>query len=161
MKGARGDEEDMVGLHRPIFGRDRCALDQRQQVALHALTAHRAAAHVADRDLVDLVEEDDPARLGIGKRDARDIVLIQALVLLLLDEARRGFENRQLAALSGAPAHGFAKHVRQIYHAHLSRLAGQFEVHRSEEHTSELQSLMRISYAVFCLKKKKYKYNYN
>src|SRR3546814_3731660 len=30
---------------------------------------------------------------------------------------------------------------------------------RSEEHTSELQSLMRISYAVFCLKKKKIKYN--
>src|SRR3546814_3938807 len=29
--------------------------------------------------------------------------------------------------------------------------------HRSEEHTSELQSLMRISYAVFCLKKKKKK----
>src|SRR3546814_5425921 len=28
-------------------------------------------------------------------------------------------------------------------------------VDRSEEHTSELQSLMRISYAVFCLKKKK------
>src|SRR3546814_2113839 len=30
--------------------------------------------------------------------------------------------------------------------------------HRSEEHTSELQSLMRISYAVFCLKKKKKQY---
>src|SRR3546814_3298546 len=30
---------------------------------------------------------------------------------------------------------------------------------RSEEHTSELQSLMRISYAVFCLKKKKQKIN--
>src|SRR3546814_2372503 len=30
---------------------------------------------------------------------------------------------------------------------------------RSEEHTSELQSLMRISYAVFCLKKKKQKNN--
>src|SRR3546814_1549204 len=29
------------------------------------------------------------------------------------------------------------------------------EMDRSEEHTSELQSLMRISYAVFCLKKKK------
>src|SRR3546814_15523790 len=29
------------------------------------------------------------------------------------------------------------------------------EAERSEEHTSELQSLMRISYAVFCLKKKK------
>src|SRR3546814_9929733 len=33
------------------------------------------------------------------------------------------------------------------------RLAGAAQ--RSEEHTSELQSLMRISYAVFCLKKKK------
>src|SRR3546814_5271768 len=32
---------------------------------------------------------------------------------------------------------------------------GEPRVHRSEEHTSELQSLMRISYAVFCLKKKK------
>src|SRR3546814_8512031 len=32
---------------------------------------------------------------------------------------------------------------------------------RSEEHTSELQSLMRISYAVFCLKKKKKQHNTN
>src|SRR3546814_8569176 len=31
-----------------------------------------------------------------------------------------------------------------------------FRTRRSEEHTSELQSLMRNSYAVFCLKKKKY-----
>src|SRR3546814_9803865 len=37
-----------------------------------------------------------------------------------------------------------------------SRLRGRSRMgcHRSEEHTSELQSLMRISYAVFCLKKK-------
>src|SRR3546814_1830728 len=34
---------------------------------------------------------------------------------------------------------------------------GQFIDRRSEEHTSELQSLMRISYAVFCLKNKKIK----
>src|SRR3546814_9286088 len=34
-------------------------------------------------------------------------------------------------------------------------------VRRSEEHTSELQSLMRISYAVFCLKKKKISHNTN
>src|SRR3546814_1515130 len=34
-----------------------------------------------------------------------------------------------------------------------------FRDHRSEEHTSELQSLMRISYAVFCLKKKNNKNN--
>src|SRR3546814_8938728 len=36
----------------------------------------------------------------------------------------------------------------------LNRLGGGTSVIRSEEHTSELQSLMRISYAVFCLKKK-------
>src|SRR3546814_5887945 len=44
--------------------------------------------------------------------------------------------------------------------------ASRCVVHRSEEHTSELQSLMRISYAVFCLKKKnnnnlKYLYKYS
>src|SRR3546814_7368286 len=37
------------------------------------------------------------------------------------------------------------------YSASTVRMA---KFHRSEEHTSELQSLMRISYAVFCLKKK-------
>src|SRR3546814_6751431 len=36
-------------------------------------------------------------------------------------------------------------------------LAGAVDSFRSEEHTSELQSLMHISYAVFCLKKKKNK----
>src|SRR3546814_4493860 len=34
------------------------------------------------------------------------------------------------------------------------RLSLELDYYRSEEHTSELQSLMRISYAVFCLKKK-------
>src|SRR3546814_4959921 len=36
----------------------------------------------------------------------------------------------------------------------LMRMAAAARDERSEEHTSELQSLMRISYAVFCLKKK-------
>src|SRR3546814_7267060 len=44
--------------------------------------------------------------------------------------------------------------VRDRLHVRERRIAGQ---RRSEEHTSELQSLMRISYAVFCLKKKKTK----
>src|SRR3546814_1228617 len=35
--------------------------------------------------------------------------------------------------------------------------AGLGDLHRSEEHTSEPQTLMRISYAVFCLKKKNHK----
>src|SRR3546814_5064808 len=40
-----------------------------------------------------------------------------------------------------------------------SRTTAPTASRRSEEHTSELQSLMRISYAVFCLKKKKKKKN--
>src|SRR3546814_1040160 len=47
------------------------------------------------------------------------------------------------------PKCGEAVHER-AFHA----LLGQRAQERSEEHTSELQSLMRISYAVFCLKKK-------
>src|SRR3546814_7723337 len=47
--------------------------------------------------------------------------------------------------------------ARQEQHARVGRqaLAEHQALHRSEEHTSELQSLMRSSYAVFCLKKKK------
>src|SRR3546814_1795971 len=47
-----------------------------------------------------------------------------------------------------------SRHGHQEQRLHL-----QFREYRSrsEEHTSELQSLMRISYAVFCLKKKKHK----
>src|SRR3546814_3362471 len=43
--------------------------------------------------------------------------------------------------------------------APVSRWFDLAETARSEEHTSELQSLMRISYAVFCLKKKNKQYN--
>src|SRR3546814_1853754 len=39
-------------------------------------------------------------------------------------------------------------------HGRLALRSGDDRLSRSEEHTSELQSLMRISYAVFCLKKK-------
>src|SRR3546814_5725014 len=46
-------------------------------------------------------------------------------------------------------------HARQALHGGRGpRARGAAQPHRSEEHTSELQSLMRISYAVFCLKKK-------
>src|SRR3546814_9027423 len=47
----------------------------------------------------------------------------------------------------------FVGFLRQVDAGDLRGSAGMY---RSEEHTSELQSLMRISYAVFCLKKKKY-----
>src|SRR3546814_8058937 len=56
---------------------------------------------------------------------------------------------------------GFKNSAAPMWHA-LVAPAGlpkaiQEKIARSEEHTSELQSLMRISYAVFCLKKKKKK----
>src|SRR3546814_9687577 len=55
--------------------------------------------------------------------------------------------------LSGSTFHG-AWHAQAGNILPLSQ-SGCVDIERSEEHTSELQSLMRISYAVFCLKKKK------
>src|SRR3546814_4861274 len=48
----------------------------------------------------------------------------------------------------------FAHHNNAMLREFLDRFGFEYEFVRSEEHTSELQSLMRISYAVFCLKKK-------
>src|SRR3546814_7709403 len=50
-----------------------------------------------------------------------------------------------------------ARHVCVGRCPHDLSLGARLSQSRSEEHTSELQSLMRISYAVFCLKKKKQK----
>src|SRR3546814_1330653 len=49
----------------------------------------------------------------------------------------------------------FARHELTHLGCEACVLDPQHQFQRSEEHTSELQSLMRISYAVFCLKKKK------
>src|SRR3546814_5917161 len=58
----------------------------------------------------------------------------------------------------------FGERQRLAFHqpsriAFAHRMSRALSAGRSEEHTSELQSLMRISYAVFCLKKKKHKNN--
>src|SRR3546814_1350903 len=53
-------------------------------------------------------------------------------------------------------ADGAAVHAVDRHAAVDEAVQGLQHEHRSEEHTSELQSLMRSSYAVFCLKKKKH-----
>src|SRR3546814_3645581 len=54
-----------------------------------------------------------------------------------------------IGAKSGKP---FSIGIMEAFN--LFRIRSDWTLNRSEEHTSELQSLMRISYAVFCLKKK-------
>src|SRR3546814_3731020 len=60
---------------------------------------------------------------------------------------RRSCQHRKKSRPSGGSAGELAT---------IGSISGSADA-RSEEHTSELQSLMRISYAVFCLKKKKQK----
>src|SRR3546814_3981526 len=69
-----------------------------------------------------------------------------------------GFRSSpKLLRFSSKPPHpkGWRLFVYCHYNAVNLHLQVLTELRRSEEHTSELQSLMRISYAVFCLKKKK------
>src|SRR3546814_6115975 len=63
---------------------------------------------------------------------------------------------RALVAVGHVVAHGLVLRAQRDAAAGLAAHAHRVGA-RSEEHTSELQSLMRISYAVFCLKKKKQK----
>src|SRR3546814_2912886 len=65
--------------------------------------------------------------------------------------ADRDMQQKQIAAFLRA-GHDFEL-ARRFVGAGPGETVGE-EEERSEEHTSELQSLMRISYAVFCLKKK-------
>src|SRR3546814_4513401 len=68
---------------------------------------------------------------------------------------RRGHETALVAAIIARPRKGDA--VERLLADHPRQCVGELNLAaraRSEEHTSELQSLMRISYAVFCLKKK-------
>src|SRR3546814_8490598 len=83
-----------------------------------------------------------------------------ALRIEPLDELTAIFDRRSMQThlvVSPVPEILDAMGVDACTAARLAeRLAATFDL-RSEEHTSELQSLMRISYAVFCLKKKKQK----
>src|SRR3546814_4103426 len=67
--------------------------------------------------------------------------------------------SRLVARLAEAISHPDNEPEEELNSWQTEAILNQAEQARSEEHTSELQSLMRISYAVFCLKKKNYKLN--
>src|SRR3546814_5435308 len=82
--------------------------------------------------------------LGVGEvapADLEQADAVRAAILVALCRGEQAGEQRR--------AHDF-----QIFADRIGERPGA-PAKRSEEHTSELQSLMRISYAVFCLKKKK------
>src|SRR3546814_6293152 len=109
----------------------------------------------------DVCSSDLDRRLG-GRHGTHVVEALLREHLRDLLAAPRHREARPLGCVVGAlqPAHALEQ---QAIAGDLHRLAGPQVGHhlglphrdRSEEHTSELQSLMRISYAVFCLKKKK------
>src|SRR3546814_6865314 len=88
-----------------------------------------------------------PALL-VGQRDAQALPRVHA--------AARGFPADGLGlALGGALRRGFEAAMIAVGGRDRRARNGLQRGGRSEEHTSELQSLMPNSYAVFCLKKKK------
>src|SRR3546814_10200754 len=104
----------------------------------------------------DLVE---PASGGVGARTAPDYTDDRSV---LAQRRQPGAERRH--PLLRRPQISRRRHRRRRRQAEPEWQAGEVDPgrwrrrhagQRSEEHTSELQSLMRISYAVFCLKKKK------
>src|SRR3546814_6315712 len=71
---------------------------------------------------------------------------------LVRQEISRGVETIKIFASSG---HGINNRTtRNMSRLEIATIVETAHERRSEEHTSELQSLMRIPYAVFCLKKK-------
>src|SRR3546814_6534151 len=86
-------------------------------------------------------------RRGVRPSFARSLILVAA----------GGFVGTlAVLQMAGAPPAAFADLSART--AAVDPLSARF---RSEEHTSELQSLMRTSYAVFCLKKKKQHKHYH
>src|SRR3546814_5979022 len=90
----------------------------------------------------------DP-RAAAGRGDHLEVEIGALLEPLRLEESAFGF--KLLQPLGQFVPDRFARLLERRSGGHI--MAVREDADRSEEHTSELQSLMRISYAVFCLKK--------
>src|SRR3546814_5062558 len=107
-------------------------------------------------DFLDRMPAPHALRLGIGARKVRRVGQdsVREDRGKMFERAGRGeLHDRRSPLRPGDGASG-AVLGRDHVVARVARLPVEEDM-RSEEHTSELQSLMRISYAVFCLKKKK------
>src|SRR3546814_2635418 len=111
------------------------------QAVARVAQGDRAGARAALAEVRNAPADDYGLALALAGDTARAVEV--------LEPAARGMRGtsrtRQNLALAYALDGQWAK----------ARTVAAQDVSRSEEHTSELQSLMRISYAVFCLKKKK------
>src|SRR3546814_2850536 len=106
-------------------------------------------------DLADLGSVAAFARQLSQQQDSLDLLINNAAVMRPPErrETRDGFELQFGTNYLGHFA--LTAHLLPLLRkGHDPRVVTLSSVARSEEHTSELQSLMRISYAVFCLKKK-------
>src|SRR3546814_4725598 len=95
---------------------------------------------------------------------ALEIIIGERCPAVAAEAARRLVGAVEPCRRAARPVDRIARHADQRNEEIARRLLAHAAMadmrrveHRSEEHTSELQSLMRSSYAVFCLKKKKKK----
>src|SRR3546814_1254314 len=97
----------------------------------------------------------DLGGIGAGDEPGRDRRQVIAEAALVLEAGAKPRGGEEVGVLRQDAAGQEDAALRAIAQRHVAGEAAEEEAERSEEHTSELQSLMRISYAVFCLKKKK------
>src|SRR3546814_9238643 len=125
------------------------------------LTLHDLASRLIDRVLGAVAQRLDQCVVAVGcklgadaqqRRDQRGLEHAAPMIVHAIPNPRHtGRIGTWLAVQQDRAAAWKNKPIPGEQHAALARRD------RSEEHTSELQSLMRISYAVFCLNKKKTK----
>src|SRR3546814_2882797 len=90
---------------------------------------------------------------GVAVAPSAIVLFVVLVVIGAIDGLTDVAQNSQALEVQGRIRRSIITRMHGAWS--IGTLLGGLTSSRSEEHTSELQSLMRISYAVFCLKKKK------